>query len=143
MFVCHLEATHSKDPQQAPCSHTIVVKANSVKWKKTGSRRDYVEFNQLAKDLLYAGCLDNHVSVQQSRRIDPLLKLYGGCPVMLNQNNDVEKCEANRARCTFVKAKLSVSISQLDIIIIEGYYVYCVCVSQVNTLVLRNEDAPT
>ena len=62
---------------------------------------------------------------------------------MLNQNNDVEKCEANGARCTFVKAKLNVPTSQLDIIVIEGYYVYCACVSQIDTLVLRNEDAPT
>ena len=31
MFVYHLEATHSKDPQQAPQSHTLVVKADSVK----------------------------------------------------------------------------------------------------------------
>ena len=143
IFLRHLAATHSKDPLQQPPMHTIVIRADKLRWKKSGSRREYVKFNKIAEDLLYAGCSDDNLCVQKSRRIDPLLKLYSGCPIMLNQNTDVERCEANGARCTFVKAKLNVPISMLEKVVIEGYYVWCASVSQVDSLLVRNEDAPT
>ena len=49
------------------------------------------------------GCSDADIVVGKSskglRRIDPMLKLYVGWPVMINQYIDVENSKANGIEC--------------------------------------------
>jgi hypothetical protein len=115
-----------------------------LKWKKKGTRREYVDFNTTAKDLLYAGCSDAHLTQNKSRHIDPFLKLYYGRPIMINQNLDVDRCEANGAYCRFegLQLKPGVTINDLETVQIDGYFVRCASVTQIQHLVLKNEDAP-
>jgi hypothetical protein len=81
---------------------------------------------------------------RKSRHIDPLLKLYVNRPVMINYNKDVGKGEANGAFCRFerIELKPGVTLDDLEIIMIDGYYVRCASVTQVEHIVLRNEDGP-
>jgi hypothetical protein len=103
-----------------------------------------MDFNPIAKDLLYATCCDAHLTQRKSRHIDPLLKLYVYRPVMINFNKDVAQCEANGAYCTFerIELKPGVSVDELELIKIDGYHVRCASVTQIQKIVLRNQDGP-
>jgi hypothetical protein len=144
IFAQHLGKTHSKIESVPLPMHTIVIKASKLKWKKQGKKREYVDMNGIAKDLLYASCGDAYLTQNKSRHHDPLLKLYYDVPIMINCNIDVEKHEANGACCRFVKVKLkhSVTIDDLETIQIDGYFVRCAAVTQIEHIVLRNDDAP-
>jgi len=144
IFMQHLQKTHSRIDSAPMPQHTIVVKASRLKWKKKGTRREYVDFSAIAKDLLYAGCSDAHLTQNKSRHIDPFLKLYYGRPIMINQNLDVDRCEANGAYCTFVGMQLKpgVTINDLETVQIDGFFLRCAAVTQIQHLVLKNEDAP-
>ena len=52
-----------------------------------------------------------------------MLKLYGGQPVMINDNIDISKCIANGAEGIFrgIIFKSGIDYSDLDIITIDGY----------------------
>jgi hypothetical protein len=115
-----------------------------LKWKKKGKKRVFVDMNATAKDLLYASCGDGYLTQNTSRHHDPLLKLYYDMPVMINYNIDVAKYVANGAYCRFegVKLKASVTIHDLETIQIDGYFVRCAAVTQIEHIILRNEDAP-
>ena len=65
-------------------------------------------------------------------------------PIMINCNIDVVKCEAIGAHCRFEGAKLKpgVTIHDLETIQIDGYFVRCAAVTQIEHIVLRNQDAP-
>jgi hypothetical protein len=72
------------------------------------------------------------------------MKLYYGRPIMINQNLDVDRCEANGAYCRFegLQLKPGVTINDLETVQIDGYFVRCASVTQIQHLVLKNEDAP-
>ena len=82
-------------------------------------------------------CPDSYVkdSYNESRRVDPLLKLYHGRPMMLNLNEDVQNKEANGTVGFFenVQLKQGVTLEDLELIRIDGYWVRSACVSQVDS----------
>ena len=89
IFANHVAHTHSKD-QTIPCpNHTICVKASNVQWQQKKT-----PLGQEAKDILFGCCSDAHVR-NDRKLIDPMLKLYRGCPLYINNNEDVENCVAN------------------------------------------------
>ena len=142
IFTKHIEATHSKNPAVDPPTHTICIKASNLKWKL--SKTKYVNFNSKSADILYACCGDAHVkSNDGSKMFDPLLKLYIGRPLMLNDNINVPGGQANGSMCEFVNLTLrhGVSLTDLEIININGYYVRCADAEQVETLNLRLKDS--
>jgi hypothetical protein len=60
---------------------TICIKADKIQWWKSISHRkkEYKDFNQFSKDILYACVCEAHVkSSGNSKPHDPLLKLYFG-----------------------------------------------------------------
>jgi hypothetical protein len=82
-----------------------------------GTQREHVNFNTTAKDLLHATCGDARLTQNKSRHIDLFLKLCCGQPIMINQNLEVDWCEANGAHhCTFegVQLKPRVTINDLE-----------------------------
>ncbi|KAG7372125.1 hypothetical protein IV203_018268 [Nitzschia inconspicua] len=95
-----------------------------------------------AQDVMYAAVGEAHVSDKCKKYHDPLLKLYLGRPLCINQNEDVSSCIANGAICEFrcVKLKPGASMDQLETIVIDGYYVNCVSVTQVESLLLKMLD---
>jgi hypothetical protein len=77
-----------------------------------------------------------------SKHYDPLLKLYFKRPVMINENINVENCEANGTMCEFegVVFKQGITYESLEIIQIDGFYVWCAHVTQIEALKLRLLD---
>ena len=142
IFCKHLAETHSKDPERDPPLHTICVRASDLRWKKPKTRRDYVDFNSASKDMLYAYCGEGHVKSKDNKHYDPLLKFYYGRPLMINDNIDVERCVANGAMCTFREVVLmpGVTVGDMEKICIDGYFVWCVSVSQVRGLRVTMQD---
>ena len=142
IFAKHLENTHSKDPNVDPPMHTICIKASNLKWKKAGTRNDYVDFNKASEDILYATCGEGHWQGRDNKRYDPLLKLYYGRPLCINENKDVESCIANGAMCEFngVLLKQGVTLTDLEKILIDGYYVWSLKVTQIEGIKVKVVD---
>ena len=101
-------ATHSSNPSIPPPDYI----ASNLQWWKSVSprKKEYKEFNQLSKDILYACVGEAHVkSSGNSKTHDPLLKMYFGRPLMINDNLDVKKCIANGTMCEFQAIVLKAS----------------------------------
>jgi hypothetical protein len=135
IFAKHLEATHSKDPNVLPPKHTICIKAANPQWHK--GRREYVEFNQKTKDIFYACVGEAHVKSRNgSKTYDPMLKLYAGRPIMINDNIDVKCGIANGTLGKFRKIVLKEGVTwqNLEKIVIDGYYVWVADISQIHCM---------
>lgn len=120
------------------------IKASKPQWRI--NRGECKDFNQATKDIFYACCGDAHVKkYDSSKMFDPLLKLYCGRPVMINDNIDVKNWKANGTMCFFqsVVLKSGVTFNDLERIVIDGYYVWCADTSQVEKLKLQVQDHPS
>ncbi|KAG7348980.1 PIF1-like helicase [Nitzschia inconspicua] len=142
IFVNHLEKTHFTDPNRQPPMHTLCIKAGNPRYHLTGTRKEYRVMENKTQDVMYAAVGEAHVSDKCKKYHDPLLKLYLGRPLCINQNEDVSSCIANGAMCEFrgVKLKPGASMDQFETIVIDGYYVNCVSVTQVESLLLKMLD---
>ena len=138
MFLKHLEKTHSKDPAHTPPTHTICVLASDMKWRL--NHHTYVPMSSYGRDIVYATCSGNLVRTDKgSKCIDPLLKLYDGCVLMVIENIDVDNKIANGAVGKFkeVVLKENILFDSLDTIIIDGYYVRCVNIEDLKHIKLE------
>ena len=72
-------------------------------------------------------------------RIDPLLKLYNNCELMLTTNEDVSHGKANGTLLNFVKVILKRN-SSISTTIIKGKKVKIVGASQVKYIIVKNKD---
>ena len=123
IFAAHLQKTHSSDESIQPPKHTICIKASNLKFKET-REKGYCEGSQQAKDTIYVSCGEGQVSSSDNKRHDPLLKLYKGRPLCINQNINVERCIANRAMCKFIGINLIEGGERyVETILIDGYCV--------------------
>ena len=82
---------------------------------------------------------DCDVSGDMRGRIDPLLKLYKGCPMMNTQNTDVMAGEANGSRVRVEKIVMKVGEQPFPLQLQNGTVVNAVCAHQVNCIVVRHE----
>ena len=147
-----VKSTHSKDLLAPLPSHTIIVKASDLKLRVEKTQR-YRNMPALQENLLYTGCCDAHVQAtsgisagggsKSSLRVDPMLKLYVGRPVMINKNIDVEKSIANGAMCTFKSVVLKNGYEDCDVLNIDGYYVRCVSADKVQFIEVVLQEGDT
>ncbi|KAG7345426.1 MULE transposase domain containing protein [Nitzschia inconspicua] len=142
IFAKHLVQTHFKVPEIDPPMHTLCIKAGNLRFHVRGTRREYRLMETQAQDIIYAAVGEAHVKDQHKKYHDPLLKLYYGRPLYINQNEDVAGCVANGAMCEFrgIKLKAGVTRKEFETIIIDGYYVNCVSVTQIETLLVNMLD---
>ena len=89
----HLKQTHSDNINVAPPDHTIVVMASNL--KLLVSNRRYRHKPDCQKSFLLTYCSDANIVTGSSKRINPMLKLYVGCPLTINENINVENKIAN------------------------------------------------
>ncbi|KAG7368547.1 PIF1-like helicase [Nitzschia inconspicua] len=145
IFVNHLEKTHSTDANVQPLMHTLCIKGGNLRFHVRGTRKEYHAMEKKAQDIIYASVGEAHVQDKTKKYHDPLLKLYHGRPLCINQNEDVSGCIANGAMCEFrgVKLKPGVSITDFETILIDGYCVNCVCVMQIESMVVKMLDGTT
>ena len=71
--------------------------------------------------------------------MDPLLKLYKGCQLILVFNNNVRNGEANRTTVTLIRVCLKPNIVPIQIII-GKLPVKAICASQVVSIVLKHNN---
>jgi hypothetical protein len=142
MFSRHLHNTHSTNPMDYPPLHTVCIMASKICWRKFGDVNTYVPMAPFGKDILYATCGDAHVKRSGGRGVDPMLKLYAGCPVMITDNIAVEKSIANGSMCRFkgITLKDGVSIADLKTIIIDGYHVRSASVDQIKSIEVHLDE---
>ena len=141
IFANHLMNTHSKDPKILPPLHTVCIKAGDLQWKV--KRKEYKNFNKISSDIFYACVGEAHVrNHDDSKTMDPMLKLYKGRPVMITDNMDVVNCIANGTMCEFegVELRDGISYEALEIIVIDGYNVWCAHMSQIECVKLKLLD---
>ena len=140
IFAEHLKATHSQNPNDVPPMHTICIKSSNLQWVK--GRNEHDDFNPSMRDLFHATVGEGHCTSSDSKTYDPMLKLYYGRPVMVNENIDVSNGIANGSMCKFVGVTLEdgVTYEHLERIRIDGYYVWSACVSQVKSLKVQVID---
>ena len=72
---------------------------------------------------------------------NPFMKLHNGQPIMMVENDDVECGKANGSVGKFQKIilKKGVRINDLDIVCVDGYWVRCACVSQVQSIIMKSD----
>jgi len=141
IFANHLANTHSTNPSMDPPKHTICIKASMMQWHM--GKKKYKDMNKPAMDIFYACVGEGHAKTKDgSKHYDPLLKLYYKRPVMMNENADVGNCEANGTMCEFegIVFRDGVDYSNLEKIVIDGYWVWCVSVCQIQSIKLRVLD---
>ena len=78
------------------------------------------------KVFLLTCCCDAHITANGSKTIDPLLKLYVGRKLMINDNIKVEHKIANGSMAKFRYVKLKNGFEDCFTINIHGHYVRCV-----------------
>ena len=141
IFVEHVRHTHSMNEFVTPPNHTICVRAGDLEWKKARTKREYYKFNQEAKDIFYTCCSDAHVK-ENGKCYDPMLKLYHGRPLCISENLDVSNCIANGTMCVFegVVFNDGIAPSDLDVILVDGYFVRCADVCQIKCIRVKVLD---
>jgi hypothetical protein len=134
VFLQHLKQYHSESPEENISNSAIVIKA-IAQWTNNESP---LSFDQ--QKFLFENRSEADISDSCHQKCDPLLCLFDGCNLMINENGDVENGIANGTTCVFKKAKLK-SGSQLHPIQMHGYWINSVSVEDVEYLELQWQDS--
>jgi len=132
IFTNRLNELHSRDTSTQIPEDTIVVKGR-VRWSHNNC--DLKE-KTLRNFLKYATEENTRQKSNKSKRVDPMLKLYAGCQVMLVENKDVDKGHANGTTAQFLSLQLKQRV-QPHRITIEGFWVYAVYADEVEFIRLQ------
>ena len=93
---------------------TLIIFSDNIKIRD-GSKK-YVPFNNNKK--FWTTCTENDIKLSRGKgRIDPVLKIYIGCRVMLTTNIDVKNGQANgtQAFIDHVKLKENATLTKTNI----------------------------
>eukprot|EP00978_Attheya_sp_CCMP212_P001368 scaffold2858_cov51-Attheya_sp.AAC.1 len=127
VFAKHLDTTHHKNLQFDPPKHTIIIKAD-LAWTSTGN-----PVRPGMAKIIYESCGDHFCNYNQNKKHDPYLCLYNGCELMLGNNINVSKGEANGTRGIFKGIRLKVG-ENIHVTCLNSYYVNSVYASQVESV---------
>ena len=141
IFAKFVASTHSKNPGDDVPLHTICIKASNMAFTQISSN-EYNLRSVNMSNIVFSSCGDGHVKTNDDKRYDPMLKLYKGRPICINENIDVKNCIANGAMGKFkgVIFEDNISVEDLDKIIIDGYYVSCADASMIKAIVVEMID---
>ena len=119
-------------------SGTLIVLANKLEAKT--SHGTYEPFHN--RKTFWENCGEDDIKFPKERngRMDPLLKLYKGCQLMLVFNNNVRCGEANGSTVTLVSVCLKLNITPIEILICK-LPVKAVYASQVISIVLKHNNS--
>ena len=103
VFKNHVVATHPLDESnEKPPRHTLMVEAYM--------RRKRKHISQVLHDLIVLKVGDNDIKsttcTSKGSKIDPVLRLFPGAPMMCISNKDLKKGRGNATICKFVSVKL-------------------------------------
>ena len=119
-------------------SDILIVLADKLEAKT--SHGTYEPFHN--RKLFWENCGEDDIKFPKERngRMDPLLKLYKGCQLMLVFNNNVRRGEANGTTVTLVSICLKPSITPIEILI-HNLPVKAVYASQIVSIVLKHNNS--
>ena len=135
IFKKYLQQHHGNCTETDICSSAIVIKANGF-W---GKSKKELSFEQ--RKILFEECTESDTSNKSTHKCDPLLCLFFGSNLMVNENSDVSNGIANGTTCLFKKAHLKPG-TVLQRMKMHGYWVYTVKVDEVECLELEWQDSP-
>ena len=127
----------SKNEDTGTVPSALVVLSDDLKVKN--SKGSYVAVNQRQK--FWEKCGEDDVECKDKRcgRVDPALKLFCNCPIMLTANDDVKAGRANGTRALVEHVDLKPGENHFDISV-NGCAVPAVFASQVRRIQLRHEN---
>ena len=116
---------------------TLIVLTNKLAAKT--SHGNYEPFHN--RKIFWENCGEDDIKFprEHNGRMDPLLKLYKGCKLMLVFNNNVRHGEANRTTVTLISICLKPNIVPIQIII-SKLPVKAIYASQVISIVLKHNN---
>ena len=132
----------SKDPAGPVLQSACVVFMDDLQMQDVGKTFVSVASNQVkrwfyenvSESLADAGTPNN------KKRIDPCLKLYTGCPMMMTENSDVANGEANGSRVTVKKLTMKYNEAPFVLRLANGTKVNAMFASQVKSITVEHEE---
>ena len=108
------------------------------------SKKNYVPvLNDDVLRYFYENCTEDECSYNKKTkkgRIDPVLKLYHNCPMMLTQNKDVASGEANGSRVLVQEIKLKRGEDAFHLKLNNGTTILAAFASQVDRIRVKHES---
>ena len=98
--------------------------------------------SNMVKRHFYENCTESECNFGKGGkgRVDPVLKLYPQCPMMLTQNSDVANGEANGSRVRVEAVKLKGGEQPFTLKLDNGTKIFAVYASQVDSICLEHEN---
>ena len=97
--------------------------------------------SNMVKRHFYENCSEDFCKIQGKKgRVDPCLKLYPGCPMMLTLNKDVSNGEANGSRVFVQSIDIKFGESPFNLKLDCGTTIQALFVSQVESITVRHEN---
>jgi hypothetical protein len=115
---------------------SIIILSDNIKIKR--SDRVFVPFRN--RSLFWSECGEDDLKLPKTRgRIDPVLKLYVGCKVMIPKNSDVKSGIANGTQAVVVKVVLAKG-AIIKTVVVDGVPIKAVFASDVERLELKHQN---
>ena len=107
-----------------------------------GSKTPVAITSNMVKRHFYENCTESECNFGKGGkgRVDPVLKLYPNCPMMLTQNTDVANGEANGSRVRVQNIVVKAGETPFTLKLDNGSTVYAVYCSQVESISLEHEN---
>jgi hypothetical protein len=107
------------------------------------ARKTYVQvMSNQVKDYFYRNCGEDACKTGDKKgRVDPVLKLYPECPMMLTENKDVTNGQANGSRALLKSVAIKAGERPMIMQMACGTKIRAYFVSQIQSMTLRHEMA--
>ena len=115
---------------------SLIIFSDELQVKNSSGK--YVQFPCPKKYWEEWGENDVDVTTHGSNRLDPVLKLYEGCPIMLPCNSNVKLGQANGTQASVVHVHLKPGVEAMTVELSGGIPVAAVLASQVSHVELRH-----
>ena len=132
IFMQHIKKHNSKDADDLIPKSSVIIKAG-LAWKH--NNKGFTEFEQ---DRFFEDTTEANTRQKKdtSKRVDPLLKLFSGCEVMVTENKDVSGGIANGTTATLESVVLKQNRKPHKVRY-NGYWVLAVHAEDIDRLELR------
>ena len=126
---------HEKIRVSKNTNNFIMIFCDNIKIKKK-MKDEFVELTQPSR--FYKQCTESDLKSDRSGKMDPVLKLYVGCEVMITENIDVPNGLANGTRATIDKILLKQGSQYMSVSIGNNLFVKGIYASQIESLSLTH-----
>jgi PIF1-like helicase len=130
--IFHKKIRFSKDNYHHT-NNFIMIFCDNIKIKKN-VKDEFVELTQPAR--FYKQCTESSLKSDRSGKMDPVLKLYIGCEVMITENIDVPNGLANGTRAKINKILLKQGFQYMTVSIGDNLFVKGIYASQIESITM-------